>query len=65
MAWANDKIYDSVAALPGEATKPQRSVFENIVHTLNHVFVIDLIFQAHLEGHGTASGAQLGRATVG
>jgi uncharacterized damage-inducible protein DinB len=55
MAWANDKIYDAVAALPeGEATKPRRSVFKNIVHTLNHVYVIDLIFQAHLEGreHG-------------
>ena len=55
MAWANDKIYEAVAALPeGEATKPRRSVFKNIVHTLNHVYVIDLIFQAHLEGreHG-------------
>jgi uncharacterized damage-inducible protein DinB len=31
-----------------------RCVFKNIVHTLNHVYVIDLIFQAHLEGreHG-------------
>jgi uncharacterized damage-inducible protein DinB len=55
MAWANDRIYEAVAALPeGEATKPRRSVFKNIVHTLNHVYVIDLIFQAHLEGreHG-------------
>jgi hypothetical protein len=34
----------------GEATKPRRSVFKNIVHTLNRVYVIDLIFQAHLEG---------------
>jgi uncharacterized damage-inducible protein DinB len=54
MAWANDKIY-AVAKLPeGEAAKPRRSVFKNIVHTLNHVYVIDLIFQAHLEGreHG-------------
>src|SRR2546429_10026988 len=55
MAWANDRIFNAVAALPkGEATKPRRSVFKNIVHTLNHVYVIDLIFQAHLEGreHG-------------
>jgi len=55
MAWSNDRIFDAVAALPeGEATKPRRSVFKNIVHTLNHVYVIDLIFQAHLEGreHG-------------
>jgi uncharacterized damage-inducible protein DinB len=55
MAWTNDRIFAAVAALPeGEATKPRRSVFKNIVHTLNHVYVIDLIFQAHLEGreHG-------------
>ena len=55
MAWVNQRIFDAVAALPdGEATKPRRSVFKNIVHTLNHVYVIDLIFQAHLEGreHG-------------
>ena len=50
MAWANARIFDAVAALPeGEATKPRRSVFKNIIHTLNHVYVIDLIFQAHLE----------------
>ena len=55
MAWANQRIFDAVAALPeGEATKPRRSVFKNIVHTLNHVYVIDLIFRAHLEAreHG-------------
>ena len=50
-AWTNDRIFDAVAALPeGEATKPRRSVFKNIVHTLNHVYVIDLIFQAHSPG---------------
>ena len=54
-AWANARIFEAVAALPeGEATKPRRSVFKNIVHTLNHNYVIDRIFQAHLEGrsHG-------------
>jgi uncharacterized damage-inducible protein DinB len=50
-AWANELIFDAVAALPeGEATKPRRSVFRNMVHTLNHNYVIDRIFQAHLEG---------------
>ena len=41
----------------GEATKPRRSVFKSIVHTLNHSYVIDRIFQAHLEGrdHGYAA----------
>lgn len=54
-AWANERIFAAVAALPeGEAVKPRRSVFKNMVHTLNHSYVIDRIFQAHLEGraHG-------------
>lgn len=54
-AWANDVIFKAVAALPeGEAVKPRGSIFKNMVHTLNHNYVIDRIFQAHLEGreHG-------------
>jgi len=52
-AWANELLFAAVAALPeGEAVKPRRSVFKNMVHTLNHNFVIDRIFQAHLEGRG-------------
>ena len=54
-AWANKLFFDSVAKLPeGEATKPRTTLFKNIVHTLNHNYVIDLIFQAHLQGreHG-------------
>lgn len=54
-AWANQVIFDAVAGLPdGEATKPRTSLFKDIVHTLNHNYVIDLIFQAHLQGraHG-------------
>ena len=54
-AWADKLIHDAVAALPeGEAVKPRQSVFKSMAHTLNHVYVIDHIFQAHLEGreHG-------------
>jgi uncharacterized damage-inducible protein DinB len=54
-AWANELIFGAVAALlDGEATKPRQNVFKNMVHTLNHNYVIDRIFQAHLEGrsHG-------------
>lgn len=54
-AWADKLIFDAVAGLPdGEATKPRTSLFKNIVHTLNHNYIIDLIFQAHLQGsdHG-------------
>ncbi len=49
--WANELIFDAVAKLPaGEATKPRATLFKNMVHTLNHNYVIDRIFQAHLEG---------------
>ena len=57
-AWANGLIFDAVAALPaGEALKPRKSLFKNMVHMLNHNYVIDRIFQAHLEGreHGYAA----------
>ena len=54
-AWADELIFAAVAALPdGEATRERPAVFGNIVHTLNHGYVIDRIWQAHLEGrpHG-------------
>jgi uncharacterized damage-inducible protein DinB len=57
-AWANQMTFDAVAALPaGEAEKERQSLFRNMVHTLNHNYVIDLIWQAHLEGrdHGFAA----------
>ena len=48
--WADDITFRAVMALPeGEALKPRQTVFGNIVHTLNHVFVVDDIFRAHLE----------------
>jgi len=54
-AWANQLIFDAVAALPaGEATKERPTLFKTMVNTLNHLYVTDLIWQAHLEGreHG-------------
>lgn len=53
--WSDNVMFDGVAALPeGEALKPRTSLFRNMVHTLNHIYVIDRIWQAHLEGreHG-------------
>ncbi|MGH8683043.1 MAG: DinB family protein [Burkholderiales bacterium] len=50
-AWANKAIFDAVAALPaGEATKERPTLFKNMVNTLNHLYVVDLIWQAHLQG---------------
>ena len=54
-AWANNLMFEAVAALPkGEAVRERKSLFRNMVHTLNHIYIIDRIWQAHLEGrdHG-------------
>lgn len=54
-AWANDLTFESVAALPeAELMKERQTGFKTILHTMNHVYVVDDIFKAHLEGreHG-------------
>lgn len=53
--WSNRVMFDAVAKLPeGVAVEPRPTLFKNMVHTLNHNYVIDRIWQAHLEGrdHG-------------
>ena len=48
-AWANRLTFEAAAVLPPkELTRPRSGPFRNIVHTLNHVYVIDQIIQAHL-----------------
>jgi uncharacterized damage-inducible protein DinB len=50
-AWANEITFSSVSSLPpDEALKERSTRFKNMVHTLNHVYIIDCIFQAHLQG---------------
>ncbi len=54
-AWANEIAFSSVMAIPEEeALRPRMTTFGNMVHTLNHVFVVDDIFRHHLTGrpHG-------------
>jgi len=56
--WADLLTFDAVAALPpGEATKQRPTLFKTMVGTLNHNYLIDLIWQAHLEcrDHGFAA----------
>jgi uncharacterized damage-inducible protein DinB len=49
--WADALTFDSVAALPpGEAHRERATLFGSIVNTLNHSYVVDLIWRAHLEG---------------
>ncbi len=48
-AWANRTLFAAVAALPaGEAEKERPTLFRNMVNTLNHLYVVDVIWQAHL-----------------
>ncbi len=47
--WANEITFSSVNDLPDEEAVKQRTTrFGNMVHTLNHVYVIDDIFKCHL-----------------
>lgn len=57
-AWANDVLYQALAELPeAELLKKQRIVFGSLLRTLNHVYAMDLVWKAHLEGkpHGFVS----------
>jgi uncharacterized damage-inducible protein DinB len=50
-AWANDRLYEALADLPGqELTKPHPIVFGDILRTLNHVYAMDLVWRANLLG---------------
>ena len=54
-SWADDLTLNAVAVLPpGEAARERPTLFKSIIGTLNHSYVVDLIWQAHLEGreHG-------------
>jgi uncharacterized damage-inducible protein DinB len=53
--WADHLTFDAIAALPpGEAEKERPTLFKTMIGTLNHNYLIDLVWQAHLEGrdHG-------------
>jgi len=57
-AWADGLTYEAVASLPeGAATAPRATIFGNMLRTLTHTWVIDDIFQAHLQErpHGYTS----------
>jgi uncharacterized damage-inducible protein DinB len=57
-AWANDTLYRALAEQPeSELLKKQKVVFGSLLRTLNHVYAMDLVWRAHLEGrpHGFVS----------
>lgn len=57
-AWSNEMTFQSLAILPEEELlKERKTNFKTILHTVNHIYVVDDIFKAHLEGiaHGYAA----------
>ncbi len=49
--WADALMLADIAALPGEEALRERPTrWTNMVRTMNHVFVVDDIFRAHLTG---------------
>jgi len=49
-SWALDITFQSVSEIPNEELlKVRPTTFKTIIHTLNHIYVVDEIFKAHLE----------------
>ncbi len=54
-AWANNLLFSAVSGLPEhELTAARPIVFGSILRTLNHVYAMDQVWKAHLQGvsHG-------------
>src|SRR5688572_32440317 len=54
-AWANELTFAAAAKLPeAELVAPRKIIFGNMLRTLNHVYAMDEVWRAHLEGrpHG-------------
>ncbi|HEX7219670.1 MAG TPA: DinB family protein [Burkholderiales bacterium] len=54
-AWANELVFAAAAQLPeAELSAPRKIVFGSLLRTLNHVYAMDEVWRAHLEGrpHG-------------
>lgn len=57
-AWADDRFLSVVATLPvAQLTAPRPIVFGSLLHTLNHSYAMDFVWQSHLLGkpHGLAT----------
>jgi uncharacterized damage-inducible protein DinB len=54
-AWANELVFAAVAQLPeAELAAPRKIVFGSLLRTLNHVYAMDEVWRAHLEGRAHA-----------
>jgi uncharacterized damage-inducible protein DinB len=46
-SWANNELFNALASVSNHANS---EAIEMAIRTLNHIFVVDQIFQAHLSG---------------
>ncbi|PRX24134.1 putative damage-inducible protein DinB [Paraburkholderia sp. BL18I3N2] len=47
--WADERLFEGVAQLPPtEVVKPRQTLFRSIISTLNHNYLVDLIWKANL-----------------
>jgi len=66
-AWADELIFKAVKALPAdEVTRERPTLFKSIIGTLNHSYVVNVIWKAHLEGreHGFTARNEVLHANV-
>jgi uncharacterized damage-inducible protein DinB len=57
-AWANERLYTMLAGLsPGQLAAPTPIFAGSILRTLNHVYLMDVVWKSHLLGvpHGLAT----------
>lgn len=58
-AWANAELFDLLATLPTE----QAAALHTCLRTLNHIYVVDRLFRAHLSGEPSPYNATNTEAT--
>jgi len=57
-SWANNELFDAIATIDsGKHDAQHAAAIHTAIRTLNHIYVVDRIFQAHLLGeqHGYAA----------
>lgn len=51
-AWTNQLLFESMAKLNLEViTDEEQLLIQKMIRVLNHIYIVDLIWQAHLEGY--------------
>jgi uncharacterized damage-inducible protein DinB len=49
-AWANSELFDVLATLPSDYPAEHWEARRTCIRTLNHIYVVDRLFRAHLNG---------------